>query len=249
MSGLKKNTQKERSGFRNWLNELVKNEPVKTAYNNHLNGLGKESSGRPRDTGENDSNALYFLEGVIAEAFYQDAFVDYPNNIHFKDGGVFSSQGGSYYKTLLNSWEEKHVIEFQLPDFFNLSEQQDRFCWIEICSALQKVFHNNPVFKSVDDLNKFIISVGRSDDNAPLRAYGLYVRDINQLCLAYGILHGYSVAEILSLAKEAQACLRNAHILVEKIESANKTATLELKNKFRPLLSLRNGFELGTKRE
>ena len=224
-------------GFRNWLKELTEEESVKAVYDQYLK---RPRRGRARAAGENDPNPLYFLEEVIAEAFYRDAFVSYPDNLTYKskdkypnelENCQFSSQGGSYYKELLNYWRKDNAIPIILPDFSQPLKGK-KFYWIEISSALQKKF-DKKIFESIDDLNDFIALVGDSSDSklrTQARTHGLYLRDIEQLCLAYGILQGYSISEIEEFVQEGKSALSEgqARFPQNKAVLANKTLTFHI---------------------
>lgn len=228
-------------GFRNWLNNIIyNNETIHKAFKEYQDFYNAREERRA----SRKLHEIFFLETVVTEMFYSEEYEFYKNSPtrSFNPTGIFASVGdencGVFYQKLRNSWNGRSSLSIEVPDFLmgypiQGHSGEEKFFWIEICSALQKKFFDNPPFKTLEDLRMFIVSVGDAEDFYLLKTYGFYVRDIDQLCLAYGILHGYSVEEIFSLAKAAREILKKAHKNhKEVIKPANTTRTVELMRSF-----------------
>lgn len=107
--------------------------------------------------------------------------------------------------------------------------------WIELCSALQK---QCKVFDSLQTLNKFITTAFRVDHPNDLSDYGLYVRDIDDLCIAYGILNSKTFTEIRSLIIECGNIIKNEQKDRNYIINAAQTITQQLETDFNGLIGL-----------
>lgn len=185
------NTKNTTSGLKIWFDSIVKeNDTIKKELN-RLSSIRSEKTTVPIE--------LDLIMTAVAKAFYPQ-YYDKDNNIVIKKDSnkaptIFAAEK-KYGQNLTYYWQGKIIpvsipkVDGKLPHY-----------WIEICSALQKEYH---IFESLNDINNFIFTINNnqhSDEisHSELFNFGLYVRSIQHICVAYAILHGYSVMQCRAL--------------------------------------------------
>ncbi|MDE7107076.1 MAG: hypothetical protein K2O39_02010, partial [Clostridiales bacterium] len=157
---------------------------------------------------------------AVAKAFYPECY-DKSRDIVIKatekgQTDFFGSR--AIGKFLSNNWFGTEIMPIRIPDVNCPKDKKEApYYWIEICSAMQRKYS---VFRDVDDINDFIFTVGQNQEASALLDYGFYIRDIQHLCLAFSILHGYSVEEYRELYQ--QACE------IKVLGDADETATAQI---------------------
>ena len=157
----------------------------------------------------------YFLAYIIAKNFYPNEIIEENGKKHFKKKGLFDKDAektGAYYKK----------IERILGNEGLIIRDSKTLYWLEVLSAMQKE-SGLKRFNGLNDLNAFIRSIYADNKNnieeyADIKGFGLYVRNIEQLCYAYTILNGKSSAFSQSLIKKVQIIAKNKNSTNEKQE-------------------------------
>lgn len=202
--------------FAQWLERIKEsNENIKADFLK----LGLESS--------------KFIALKIAEVFYPDLIV----NGKLKSGTQFNNDE-NYGSAIKRAFEnglsvsrlDRYISDTKKSRSKN-GKTNDTWYWIEICSGLQK---NYGIFNSIRELNVFLTQVAKKTkktSDKELRNYGLYVRDLHDLCIAYAILQGYSFEETKDLMIYCKNIVAESQEVVGK-KVANITLTQELLNVF-----------------
>ncbi len=169
-----------------------------------------------------------------AQAFYPN-FYNSENDIVIKGDRRHETDfnvSRKYGKILRGYFNGTISMPLKIP---NGEDSNEPYYWVIICSALQRRYS---IFGSLDDLNKFIFTVSDMKICGELQNYGLYVRDINELCLAYAILHGYSLGDEINLLQSADEIIKSeqANILSEA-RAAENTYTKIAKDSFKDFLT------------
>lgn len=129
---------------------------------------------------------------------------------------------GAFYKAIKLAWDNDE-LQICIPN----DEVKSSYYWVEVASALQKRFE---IFKSLDDLNEFVFAVGQE---SVFSNYGFYMRDLTHICLAYAIIHGYSLEEERKLLLRTIETVDVAHLDITREERlAKNTYTQEAKETF-----------------
>lgn len=125
-----------------------------------------------------------------------------------------------YGRFIRNNWDGVEVMTIKVPSLNDDPKSESSFYWYEICSSLQREYQ---IFNSIQDINKFIFIVGKNKDTSELLEFGLYIREVQHLCLAFAIMHGYSLSEYRDLYRKASQ--------IEMRGDPNYTATINLTDK------------------
>lgn len=176
-----------------------------------------------------------FIALKIAEAFYPE----WIENGELKPGSIFNNDDnyGSAIKRAFENGLSVSRLDRYISDTKKRRSKngktQDTWYWVEICSVLQKSY-NYCIFNSIKDINVFLTRVARKTNKSAskdLKDYGLYVRDLNDLCIAYAILHGYSFKETRALMINCKNIVSESQEVVRN-NVANTTLTQELLDVF-----------------
>lgn len=181
--------QKEIGGFRSWFNKCIKKNKK---LNDELKLLQKAKT---PEVSLMMASVAYIFDDTLYDEGKHTAKREDDN----KKQTRYSS--GAFYKAIKLAWDNDE-LQIDIPN----DRKPSSYYWIEVISALQNRFG---IFSSLDDLNEFIFSAGnKAVDDSEWGIYGLYLRDINQLCLAYSILHGYSVNELKQLLSDCNNAVK-----------------------------------------
>lgn len=201
-------SEKRAGGFREWFKDCADNnsrlcEELVFLGNNHEVSLMMATVAKVFDT------ALYNEETHRAKS-------------RDDSGKQTRYSSGAFYKAIKLAWDNDE-LQICIPnDVVNSS-----YYWVEVISALQKRYS---IFGSLDDLNEFVFAVGQK---SVFSNYGFYMRDLTHVCLAYAIIHGYSLEEERKLLQRAIEAVENApHKISNEERSAKKTYTKEAKETF-----------------
>ncbi len=208
--------KKSGGDIKTWFNTIKTEEMEEEINNYHLGG---------------DCPEISMIVATIAWGFDN---INYNESTHkarstYKGVRTRYSSGEGIFASLRNNWDKNDTkysfsqIQLDIPS----ENQEGVYNWIEMCSALQKRYG---IFKSLDDLNKFVFSVGRK---SVFGNYGFYMRDLTHICLAYAIMHGYSIDEEKHLLQQAINAVVRAHSEVNREDhSAKNTYTEEARGVF-----------------
>ncbi|MDE6200591.1 MAG: hypothetical protein K2M47_01750 [Clostridiales bacterium] len=170
--------------------------------------------------GQSEIVELDLIATAMAKAFYPECY-DKNRGIVIKatESGQTDFFGSrAIGKFLSNNWFGNEIVPIKAPNAYPSKDSEENpYYWIEICSAMQREY---AVFRDIDDINYFIFTAGQNKEPSALVEYGIYIRDVQHLCLAFSILHGYSVAEYRELYR--QACE------IKVLGDADETATAQI---------------------
>lgn len=176
-------------GFREWFNRCVSEN----------NNLREELYNLEEKNPRTKTPEVSLMMASVAKVFDEELYDEGKRTAKSRDGSGKQTRysSGAFYKAMKLAWDNG-ALQIAIPH----NEDKSTYYWVEVASALQKRFE---IFNSLDELNVFISTACDSAINeSELGIYGIYIRDINQLCLAYGILHGYSIGEYKQLLKDCK---------------------------------------------
>lgn len=219
-------------GFSNWFNSIKEqdnfDEEKKSKFAEVFALISRPQRGRGKKREPNDEK--YFLALVVAKSFYKEEFEYFQCCNKFNDEGIFKSSG-AYMKAISSFLRNEKTDDSDVENGskINLTQLSNSAYWFEIASALQKQFS---LFSTIDDINKYVRAISRFDVTLPYIDYGLYVRNVNELCVAFSIIHGYSVEQADELIRKGTSALIDAQDKKVNKVNLNTTQTQELQESF-----------------
>lgn len=224
----------QRGSFSRWIKNLVDTNPsIKADFDEFVIYRKNESEPnyRPKDIHPKSGKPMYnkdndlpdFIAKIISHAFYADRIPD--DTLERKKHRRIRELNHNRDKESPWTNIRNYCLGTEIP--LDIDEFKPYCSWVEICSAFQKRYG---IFGSLDDLNKFVFAVG---SESVFSNCGFYMRDLTHICLAYSILHGYSIDEEKLLLQRATEAVGRAHREVSREErSAKNTYTEEAREVF-----------------
>ena len=225
-------SNREKHGFYNRFDDYLETGNIKSVYNEYLEHYNNRSEKR----GSKRNHKAFFLACIIAKSFYPEEFEYYMSNFKFRIGGVFDAED-SYMKSIDSYLKDDYSKRTEMLLTRPSQTKDTGFYWIEICSGLQANF---AVFKSYKELNDFITNINELFIPKSFQNYGLYLREIEGMCLVFSILHGYSLEEAKSLINKCKDILndKKAYCQAEALSAA--TLTQETEDMFDKFLKIKS---------